>query len=69
MIDYRRLLIKYIRHVCETEGLDFLRDAHGSAETLGLTRDEWVALSLAAVEAGENGENGGLSNYLDREDF
>lgn len=45
-IDYQKILVVYINHVGEQEGIDFL--THMSAKDLALTQPEFDALMVAA---------------------
>lgn len=49
-IDWRAVLVKYIRHVDDREGYIFLADDDGKHK---FTEKEWAGLVLAAKEACE----------------
>jgi hypothetical protein len=47
-IDFRKILSRYIAHVGEHEGIDYLGQYHGHPS--GLTSEEIVALCTVALE-------------------
>lgn len=52
IVDYRRILVAYIRHVGDAEGVTFLgRSVEHSRALKALSEDERVALLLAGLEA------------------
>lgn len=55
MIDYEKLLIKYIDHVGEMEGVDFIPKNGVQVRTSDFTEEEIVALWKATGWDNENG--------------
>lgn len=49
--DYRELLIKYIRHVMECEGVSFLHRHEGEPTPEVFTEEEWIELGRLDEEA------------------
>lgn len=54
MIDFRKILIRYIALIGQCEGTDFLSATYPTAHVLGITPEEFTALMAAAREANEN---------------
>lgn len=56
MIDYKALLLKYINHVAENEGVTFIKDTYRNEDVF--SGDEWNELVKLDEEAWQqlNGE-------------
>lgn len=48
-IDYQDLLVKYVRYVCQCEGIDFIEGGYrGYSGDQRFTAAEWEALTIAS---------------------
>jgi hypothetical protein len=54
-VDYKELLSKYIEHVLDNEGVDFI--GHGiSFNDVIFTKEEWIELEKISKEVSEKAE-------------
>jgi hypothetical protein len=51
MIDYKELLIKYIAHIIDCEGIDYTTKFDSPGHTVDLTDEEKAELENLAAEA------------------
>jgi hypothetical protein len=54
-MDHRELLLKYIRHVKDCEGVDFITKG-GDLSEIDFTPEEWAELEALALVAREGAE-------------
>lgn len=50
-LDYRDMLVRYIRHVGMEEGSDFLENRHGVCSDVRWTDKEWLAMRYLRLAA------------------
>ena len=50
-MDYRELLLKYIQHVKDCEGVEFIIDGSTALSDVDFTPEEWAELEALALVA------------------
>lgn len=50
-MDYKELLIKYIGHIIDREGIDYTNQFDNSGNTVSVTEEEMTELEALAQEA------------------